>query len=158
MFMTWLVPWFFYSLLRFKVLQHLFMCVYEICSAAQGSTFLDSCDFERENICGMMQGQGDQADWDRVTTATGGPDTDYSNMGKCTGENNLLWNVWKDRFIFLQFFLKTMFRYFLVYQNLLCIEHLKKYLHRNMWTYLVWSLVYEITLNIFLWQTCKMWN
>uniref|UniRef100_A0A3B4G9R9 Metalloendopeptidase n=1 Tax=Pundamilia nyererei TaxID=303518 RepID=A0A3B4G9R9_9CICH len=49
------------------------------------STFLDSCDFERENICGMIQGQGDQADWDRVTTATGGPDTDYSNMGKCTG-------------------------------------------------------------------------
>uniref|UniRef100_A0A3B4G693 Metalloendopeptidase n=1 Tax=Pundamilia nyererei TaxID=303518 RepID=A0A3B4G693_9CICH len=54
-------------------------------NCTQGSTFLDSCDFERENICGMIQGQGDQADWDRVTTATGGPDTDYSNMGKCTG-------------------------------------------------------------------------
>uniref|UniRef100_A0A3Q4H5R6 Metalloendopeptidase n=1 Tax=Neolamprologus brichardi TaxID=32507 RepID=A0A3Q4H5R6_NEOBR len=54
-------------------------------NCTQGSTFLDSCDFERENICGMIQGQGDQADWDRVTTATGGPDTDYSNLGKCTG-------------------------------------------------------------------------
>lgn len=54
-------------------------------NCTQGSTFLDSCDFERENICGMIQGQGDQADWDRVTTATGGPDTDYSHMGKCNG-------------------------------------------------------------------------
>ncbi|XP_043990309.1 meprin A subunit beta [Gambusia affinis] len=51
----------------------------------QGSTFLDSCDFERENICGMIQGHGDKADWVRVTSAAGGPDTDYSNMGKCTG-------------------------------------------------------------------------
>uniref|UniRef100_A0A7N8Y1P5 Meprin A subunit n=1 Tax=Mastacembelus armatus TaxID=205130 RepID=A0A7N8Y1P5_9TELE len=50
-----------------------------------GSTFLDSCDFERENICGMIQGQGDKADWVRVAKAAGGPDTDYSNMGKCTG-------------------------------------------------------------------------
>ncbi|MEQ2287052.1 hypothetical protein AMECASPLE_008542 [Ameca splendens] len=51
----------------------------------QGSTFLDSCDFERENICGMVQGHGDQADWVRVTNAGGGPETDYSNMGRCTG-------------------------------------------------------------------------
>ncbi|XP_038159668.1 meprin A subunit beta isoform X2 [Cyprinodon tularosa] len=51
----------------------------------QGSTFLDSCDFERENICGMIQGHGDKADWLRVTKAAGGPNTDYSNMGKCTG-------------------------------------------------------------------------
>ncbi|XP_035994126.1 meprin A subunit beta isoform X1 [Fundulus heteroclitus] len=51
----------------------------------QGSTFLDSCDFERENICGMIQGHEDQADWVRVSNAPGGPETDYSNMGKCTG-------------------------------------------------------------------------
>ncbi|KAF4088835.1 hypothetical protein AMELA_G00059190 [Ameiurus melas] len=49
------------------------------------TTFLDTCDFELENICGMIQGQGDNADWERVTKATGGPDTDYSNMGRCTG-------------------------------------------------------------------------
>ncbi|XP_062338078.1 meprin A subunit beta [Osmerus eperlanus] len=48
------------------------------------STFLDSCDFERENICGMIQGKGDQADWTRVTQAAGGPDTDYSNLGRCS--------------------------------------------------------------------------
>ncbi|XP_063076057.1 meprin A subunit beta [Engraulis encrasicolus] len=50
------------------------------------STFLDTCDFERENICGMIQGPGDQADWLRVSKAAGGPDTDYSNMGQCTGK------------------------------------------------------------------------
>ncbi|XP_029686870.1 meprin A subunit beta [Takifugu rubripes] len=50
-----------------------------------GSTFLDSCDFERENICGMIQGQGDKADWVRVASAPGGPHTDYSNLGKCSG-------------------------------------------------------------------------
>ncbi|XP_059200939.1 meprin A subunit beta [Centropristis striata] len=54
-------------------------------NCTQGSTFLDSCDFERENICGMIQGEGDKADWVRVSEAVGGPNTDYSNMGKCTG-------------------------------------------------------------------------
>lgn len=57
------------------------------CLLAEGSTFLDSCDFERENICGMIQGQGRTADWVRLAKAAGGPDTDYSNMGKCTGED-----------------------------------------------------------------------
>ncbi|XP_071782608.1 meprin A subunit beta [Centroberyx gerrardi] len=54
-------------------------------NCTKASTFLDSCDFERENICGMIQGPGDQADWIRVTQAAGGPSTDYSNMGKCSG-------------------------------------------------------------------------
>lgn len=54
---------------------------------ARPTTFLDTCDFELENICGMIQGQGDNTDWERVTKATGGPDTDYSNMGRCTGTN-----------------------------------------------------------------------
>uniref|UniRef100_A0A8D3CVN6 Meprin A subunit n=1 Tax=Scophthalmus maximus TaxID=52904 RepID=A0A8D3CVN6_SCOMX len=59
--------------------------LHRLYNCTQGSTFLDSCDFERENICGMIQGQGDQAEWLRVGAAAGGPDTDYSNMGKCTG-------------------------------------------------------------------------
>ncbi len=66
------------------------------CLLAQGSTFLDSCDFERENICGMVQGQGDEADWVRVSRAAGGPDTDYSNMGKCTGESFFFMSVLKQ--------------------------------------------------------------
>lgn len=69
------------------------------CLLAQGSTFLDSCDFERENICGMIQGREDMADWVRVSEAAGGPDTDYSNMGKCTGDTNLrgLWHKIQTR-------------------------------------------------------------
>ncbi|CAL1579563.1 unnamed protein product [Knipowitschia caucasica] len=54
-------------------------------NCTKASTFLDSCDFERENICGMIQGPGDTADWTRVSAAAGGPTTDYSNLGKCTG-------------------------------------------------------------------------
>ncbi|XP_041659005.1 meprin A subunit beta [Cheilinus undulatus] len=57
--------------------------LHRLYNCTQGSTFLDSCDFERENICGMIQGEGDQADWLRVDKAAGGPDTDYSNLGKC---------------------------------------------------------------------------
>ncbi|XP_069548036.1 meprin A subunit beta [Brachyistius frenatus] len=59
--------------------------LHRLYNCTQGYTFLDSCDLERENICGMIQGQGDKADWVRVSQADGGPDTDYSNMGKCTG-------------------------------------------------------------------------
>ncbi|KAK2860121.1 hypothetical protein Q7C36_004287 [Tachysurus vachellii] len=54
-------------------------------NCTRATTFLDTCDFELENICGMIQGQDDQADWERVTKANGGPDTDYSNMGRCNG-------------------------------------------------------------------------
>ncbi|XP_078007911.1 meprin A subunit beta [Phascolarctos cinereus] len=46
-------------------------------------TFLDSCDFELENICGMIQNSEDNGDWQRVSQVTGGPDTDQSNLGKC---------------------------------------------------------------------------
>lgn len=63
--------------------------VYVSFDPARSSTFLDTCDFERENICGMIQGPGNQAEWTRVTQAPGGPNTDYSNMGKCTGEHPL---------------------------------------------------------------------
>ncbi|XP_034411273.1 meprin A subunit beta-like [Cyclopterus lumpus] len=59
--------------------------LHRLYNCTQGPTFLDSCDFERENICGMIQGSEDTADWVRVTNADGGPSTDYSNMGKCTG-------------------------------------------------------------------------
>ncbi|XP_077471644.1 meprin A subunit beta [Stigmatopora argus] len=54
-------------------------------NCTRASTFLDSCDFEGENICGMIQGAGDQKNWERLAKAAGGPHTDYSNMGKCTG-------------------------------------------------------------------------
>ncbi|TNN62556.1 Meprin A subunit beta [Liparis tanakae] len=66
--------------------------LHRLYNCTQGSTFLDSCDFERENICGMIQGPENTADWVRVSTADGGPSTDYSNMGKCTGETPDGWS------------------------------------------------------------------
>ncbi|KAG7275139.1 hypothetical protein CRUP_015793 [Coryphaenoides rupestris] len=53
-------------------------------NCTQASTFLDSCDFERENICGMVQGST-APQWVQVMEVLGGPSTDYSNMGKCKG-------------------------------------------------------------------------
>ncbi|XP_059914496.1 meprin A subunit beta [Gadus macrocephalus] len=53
-------------------------------NCTQATTFLDSCDFELQNICGMVQEPGATTEWARVTTAPGGPSTDYSNLGKCT--------------------------------------------------------------------------
>ncbi|XP_056378982.1 meprin A subunit beta-like [Hyla sarda] len=46
-------------------------------------SFLDTCDFEYNNICGMIQGTGDSEDWHHVLQATNGPSTDHSNMGEC---------------------------------------------------------------------------
>ncbi|XP_045706122.1 meprin A subunit beta [Phyllostomus hastatus] len=48
-------------------------------------SFMDSCDFELENVCGMIQSSGDNADWQRVSQVPGGPGNDHSNMGQCKG-------------------------------------------------------------------------
>lgn len=47
--------------------------------------FVESCDFEEENICGMIQGAGNKK-WERQASVDGGPQTDFSNMGKCKGD------------------------------------------------------------------------
>ncbi|XP_073686011.1 meprin A subunit beta-like, partial [Garra rufa] len=49
------------------------------------STFLDSCHFEKPNICGMIQGDQGNAKWARVQRVKGGPQTDYTNLGRCQG-------------------------------------------------------------------------
>ncbi|XP_023365937.1 meprin A subunit beta [Otolemur garnettii] len=48
-------------------------------------SFMDSCNFELENVCGMIQSSGDSADWQRVSQIPSGPDSDHSNMGQCEG-------------------------------------------------------------------------
>ncbi|XP_036596451.1 meprin A subunit beta-like [Trichosurus vulpecula] len=48
-------------------------------------TFLDSCDFELKNICGMIQSSEDNGDWQRVSQVPAGPDTDQTYLGKCRG-------------------------------------------------------------------------
>ncbi|XP_056620781.1 meprin A subunit beta, partial [Triplophysa dalaica] len=53
------------------------------CSA--GLTFLDSCQFEQPNICGMIQGEGGNAKWTREQSAEGGPKTDFTVLGQCQG-------------------------------------------------------------------------
>ncbi|XP_070941588.1 meprin A subunit beta isoform X3 [Macaca nemestrina] len=48
-------------------------------------SFMDSCSFELENVCGMIQSSGDNADWQRVSQVPRGPENDHSNMGQCQG-------------------------------------------------------------------------
>ncbi|XP_075825350.1 meprin A subunit beta-like isoform X1 [Microtus pennsylvanicus] len=62
-----------YDLLK---LNHLYNC-------SSSLSFMDSCDFELENICGMIQNSEDNADWQRVSQVPGGPENDHSNMGQC---------------------------------------------------------------------------
>ncbi|XP_040895413.1 meprin A subunit beta [Toxotes jaculatrix] len=59
-------------------LNHLYNCT-------KSSTFVDSCDFEEEDICGMIEGPGN-AKWEQRSSVSGGPQTDFTNMGQCKGE------------------------------------------------------------------------
>ncbi|XP_055481585.1 meprin A subunit beta [Psammomys obesus] len=55
----------------------------QLYNCSSSLSFMDSCDFELENICGMIQGSADNADWQRVSWVLGGPENDHSNMGQC---------------------------------------------------------------------------
>uniref|UniRef100_A0A8C5T9M5 Meprin A subunit n=1 Tax=Malurus cyaneus samueli TaxID=2593467 RepID=A0A8C5T9M5_9PASS len=46
-------------------------------------SFLDTCNFELENVCGMVQSSDDNSDWQRLSQVPAGPDTDHTNMGEC---------------------------------------------------------------------------
>ncbi|NWU26806.1 MEP1B protein, partial [Dyaphorophyia castanea] len=46
-------------------------------------SFMDTCSFELENICGMIQSSDDSSDWQRLSQVPAGPNTDHTNMGKC---------------------------------------------------------------------------
>ncbi|XP_057555844.1 meprin A subunit beta [Hippopotamus amphibius kiboko] len=48
-------------------------------------SFMDSCNFELENVCGMIQSSEDSADWLWVSEVPEGPDSDHSNMDQCKG-------------------------------------------------------------------------
>uniref|UniRef100_A0A8C7EUZ3 Meprin A subunit n=1 Tax=Neovison vison TaxID=452646 RepID=A0A8C7EUZ3_NEOVI len=48
-------------------------------------SFMDSCNFELENVCGMIQSSDDQADWQWVSQVPRGPESDHSSMGQCKG-------------------------------------------------------------------------
>ncbi|XP_015270038.1 PREDICTED: meprin A subunit beta [Gekko japonicus] len=46
-------------------------------------SFMETCSFEFENVCGMIQGSEDNADWQRITEVSGGPKTDHTYAGNC---------------------------------------------------------------------------
>lgn len=46
---------------------------------------MDTCSFELENICGMIQSSDDNSDWQRLSHVPAGPNTDHTNMGECEG-------------------------------------------------------------------------
>ncbi|KAG8570948.1 hypothetical protein GDO81_011480 [Engystomops pustulosus] len=48
-------------------------------------TFLDSCTFESDDICAMLQSANDSTDWQYVSSVPGGPQTDHTYMGKSNG-------------------------------------------------------------------------
>ncbi|XP_035033200.2 meprin A subunit beta-like [Hippoglossus stenolepis] len=51
----------------------------------ESSTFVDSCDFEQENICGMIQEPGNTK-WEQRSSVSGGPQHDFTTMGQCKGK------------------------------------------------------------------------
>ncbi|XP_069813759.1 meprin A subunit beta-like [Dendropsophus ebraccatus] len=59
-------------------------------NCATSITFLDTCDFEYNNICGMIQGTGDSDDWHHVLQAPNGPSNDHSNMGDCKDSGHFM--------------------------------------------------------------------
>ncbi|NWW95728.1 MEP1B protein, partial [Rhynochetos jubatus] len=48
-------------------------------------SFMDTCSFELENICGMIQSSDDNSDWQRLSQVPAGPNTDHTNTGECEG-------------------------------------------------------------------------
>ncbi|XP_002828200.3 meprin A subunit beta [Pongo abelii] len=57
----------------------------QLYNCSSSLSFMDSCSFELENVCGMIQSSGDNADWQRISQVPGGPENDHSNMGRCQG-------------------------------------------------------------------------
>ncbi|XP_060098957.1 meprin A subunit beta [Heteronotia binoei] len=46
-------------------------------------SFMETCSFEFENVCGMIQSSEDNADWQRITEVPGGQKTDHTYAGNC---------------------------------------------------------------------------
>ncbi|XP_040210052.1 meprin A subunit beta-like isoform X2 [Rana temporaria] len=47
--------------------------------------FLDSCNFESDDVCGMLKSSGTGSNWQRVTQAPGGPSSDHTYMENRVG-------------------------------------------------------------------------
>ncbi|MBN3303311.1 MEP1B protein, partial [Amia calva] len=64
--------------------------LHRLYNCSSSITFMEQCSFELENICGMIQGTADNADWQHVMNVPGKPLTDHTNMGKCKGTGYLM--------------------------------------------------------------------
>ncbi|XP_075922805.1 meprin A subunit beta isoform X1 [Petromyzon marinus] len=52
--------------------------------------FMEQCNFEELNICGMIQGAGDTLDWQQVTSAVNGPASDFTHLTSCPGKGSFM--------------------------------------------------------------------
>nr|XP_005903416.1 PREDICTED: meprin A subunit beta [Bos mutus] len=57
----------------------------QLYNCSSSLSFMESCDFELGNVCGMIQSSADSADWQRLSEVSEGPESDHSNMGRCRG-------------------------------------------------------------------------
>ncbi|KAM9676770.1 meprin A subunit beta isoform 1-T1 [Dama dama] len=57
----------------------------QLYNCSSSLSFMESCDFELGNVCGMIQSSADSADWQRLSQVSEGPESDHSNMGQCRG-------------------------------------------------------------------------
>lgn len=52
---------------------------------ASSLTFMETCSFEFNNVCGMIQSSEDNAEWQRITQASSGPQADHTYAGTYQG-------------------------------------------------------------------------
>ncbi|XP_025928617.1 meprin A subunit beta [Apteryx rowi] len=55
----------------------------QLYNCSSSLSFMDTCSFELENICGMIQSSDDNSDWQRLSQVPAGPNIDHTNMGEC---------------------------------------------------------------------------
>ncbi|XP_063779729.1 meprin A subunit beta-like isoform X2 [Pseudophryne corroboree] len=53
----------------------------QLYNCSSSLTFLDSCSFELDDICGMLQSSSDTVDWQRITKVPNGPSSDHTTLG-----------------------------------------------------------------------------
>ena len=80
--------------------------IVSVAFVASSLSFMELCDFELENVCGMIQSSADSADWQRLSQVSEGPESDHSNMGRCRGNRSeiLLGFILSASSLFLPFF------------------------------------------------------
>ncbi|XP_041421584.1 meprin A subunit beta [Xenopus laevis] len=55
----------------------------QLYNCSSSITFMDTCTFEYNNICGMIQGTGDNGDWNHILHSADGPSNDHTHLGNC---------------------------------------------------------------------------